>query len=164
VTELTQALIGDSAAAPPAHILEGVSNELAHQALEFAPHTIYEELWHITFWQQVTLDWINGIETEFPVNPSAGFPQAGDVEVEPWDQLRQRFFHGLQQAAAAASDESKHDRAVRCPSRPGNPVRIMSVREQLESLAAHNAYHLGRIVLLRQLFQAWPPPSGGFTW
>ena len=37
----------------------------------------------------------------------------------------------------------------------------MTVREQLESLAAHNAYHFGRIVLLRQLRQAWPPPSGG---
>jgi uncharacterized damage-inducible protein DinB len=164
MTELTQALIGDSAAAPPAHILEGLSDELAHQSLEFAPHTIYEELWHITFWQQVTLDWVNGIETEFPANPSAGFPQKGDVAVESWDQLRQRFFHGLEQAAAAANDESKQDRAVRCPSRPGNPVRIMSVREQLESLAAHNAYHFGRIVLLRQLSQAWPPPSGGFTW
>jgi hypothetical protein len=40
----------------------------------------------------------------------------------------------------------------------------MSVRDQLISLATHNAYHLGRIVLLRQLLQAWPPASGGFTW
>jgi hypothetical protein len=40
----------------------------------------------------------------------------------------------------------------------------MSVRDQLISLAAHNAYHLGRIVVLRQLQQAWPPVSGGFSW
>jgi hypothetical protein len=40
----------------------------------------------------------------------------------------------------------------------------MTVREQLESLAAHDAYHFGRIVLLRQLCGAWPPKSGGFTW
>ena len=32
----------------------------------------------------------------------------------------------------------------------------MAVRDQLISLAAHNAYHLGRIVVLRQLHQAWP--------
>ena len=164
MTELAQALIGDSAAAPPAHILEGVSSELAHRALQLAPHTIYEELWHITFWQQVTLDWVNGLETPFPDHPSAGFPGKGDAENEPWDQLRQRFFQGLEQAAALANDEHRQDRAVRCPSRPGNPVRIMSVREQVESLAAHNAYHFGRIVLLRQLNQAWPPPSGGFSW
>jgi hypothetical protein len=35
---------------------------------------------------------------------------------------------------------------------------------QLESLAADNAYHLARIVLLRQLCQARPQPSGDFTW
>jgi uncharacterized damage-inducible protein DinB len=164
VNELQQALIGDSAAAPPAHILEGVADDLAHQALQFAPRTIYEELWHITFWQQVTLDWVNDIETPFPAHPSAGFPQIGDAGAEPWDQLRQRFFRGLEQVAAVAGDETRLQQKVRCPSRPGNPVRIMTVREQLESLAAHNAYHFGRIVLLRQLSQAWPPPSGGFSW
>jgi len=40
----------------------------------------------------------------------------------------------------------------------------MSVRGQLISLAAHNAYHLGRIVVLRQLQRAWPPVSDGFSW
>ena len=164
MNELTQALIGDSAAAPPAHILEGVSDDLAHQTLQFAPHTIYEELWHITFWQQVTLDWVNGIETPFPVRPSDGFPNHKDAGLEQWDQLCRRFFRGNQQAAAVAADEERLEQSVRCPSRPGSPVRIMSVREQLVSLAAHNAYHFGRIVLLRQLYRAWPPPSGGFTW
>jgi hypothetical protein len=40
----------------------------------------------------------------------------------------------------------------------------MPVQEELISLAAHNAYHFGRIVLLRQLLETWPPPSGGFRW
>ncbi len=161
MNELEQTLIGDSAAAPPAHILEGIEVDLAHRVIQGAPHTIYQELWHIAFWQQVTLDWVNGVETPFPTHPSAGFP-AG--EREPWDQLCQRFFRDNQQAAALAGDEKRLEQSVRCPSRPGNPVRIMSVREQLESLAAHNAYHFGRIVLLRQLCEAWPPPSGGFSW
>jgi uncharacterized damage-inducible protein DinB len=164
MNELAQALIGDSAAAPPAHILEGIAEELAHRSLQFAPHTLYEELWHITFWQQVTLDWVSGIETPFPDDPVAGFPNKSDTALEPWSQLRQRFFDGLEKAAAAAANDKKQDQQVRCPSRPGKPVRTMTVREQLESLAAHNAYHFGRIVLLRQLYQAWPPPSGGFSW
>jgi uncharacterized damage-inducible protein DinB len=161
MNELEQTLIGDSAAAPPAHILEGIESELAQRVIGGAPHSIYQELWHIAFWQQVTLDWVNGVETPFPSSPSAGFPAD---EREPWDQVQQRFFAGNQQAAALVRDEKKLEQSVRCPSRPGNPVRIMSVREQLESLAAHNAYHFGRIVLLRQLCGAWPPPSGGFSW
>jgi uncharacterized damage-inducible protein DinB len=164
VNELEQAIIGDSAAAPPAHILEGVGSDLAHRLLDGAPRTIYQELWHITFWQQVSLDWVGGIETPFPRHPSDGFPKESDAVLEPWDELRQRFFRGNRQAAEAAADESKLEQAVRCPSRPGQAIRVMSVREQLESLAAHNAYHFGRIVLLRQLFRAWPPASGGFSW
>jgi uncharacterized damage-inducible protein DinB len=164
MNELEQVLAGDSAASPPAAILEGLDASLAHRAQAGAPRTIYEELWHITFWQQITLDWVNGTETPYPVHASAGFPAEDDVARESWDDLRQRFFRGNQQAAVIACDVSRHDVEVLCPSRPGMPVRTMTIREQLESLGAHNAYHFGRIVLLRQLAGAWPPPSGGFSW
>jgi uncharacterized damage-inducible protein DinB len=164
MSELEQVLIGDSAAAPPAVIVEGLASETAHRAIQGAPHTIYEELWHIAFWQQVTLDWVRGIETPVPDRASAGFPTQSDADRESWDQLRQRFFLGNHETAAVARDTNRLEVPVRCPSRPGMPVRIMSVRDQLESLGAHNAYHFGRIVLLRQLLGVWPPPSGGHTW
>ena len=164
MNELEQILVGDGYAAPPAHIIDALSDDLAHQKPLGAPHSIYEELWHICFWQQVTLDWIGDIETPFPASPADGFPTVEDMEREPWTGLCERFFHGAQQAAAAARDESRLHLSVRCPSRPGNPKRVMTVLEQLENMAAHNAYHLGRIVLLRQLLGAWPPRSGGFTW
>ncbi len=166
MNELAQALIAESYAAPPSHILEGLTDDLVHRKLPNVPHTIYAELWHLTFWQQITLDWIAGIETLYPNQPSDGFPPKSSSESsqEPWEQLRQRFLHGAERAAAAAQDTQRLDHPIRCPSRPGAPTRIMSVRDQLISLAAHNAYHLGRIVLLRQLLQAWPPASGGFTW
>lgn len=160
--ELERTIIGDSAAAPAAHILEGLSTELAHRKVPNAPHTIYEELWHLAFWQQVTLDWIGGKETPYPAKPSDGFPTG--TETETYDQLRQRFLDGTEKAAAAARDTTRLDQPIRCPSRPDEPTRIMSIRDQLISLAAHNSYHLARIVLLRQLNHAWPPASGGFTW
>jgi hypothetical protein len=164
MTELEQVLVGDSAHTPPANILESLSSDAAHRSIVGAPHTIYEELWHIAFWQQVTLDWVRGIETPLPGHASAGFPAQGDVDREDWDRLRQRFFATSQEAVAVAHDVCRLDVLVRCPSRPGLPVRVMSVRDQLESLGAHNAYHFGRIVLLRQLFGLWPPPSGGYSW
>ncbi len=164
MNELERALIGDSAAAPPAHILEGLATDIVYRDIAGAPHTIYQELWHLAFWQQITLDWIDGLETPFPAQPSSGFPAGTEAALESWDQLRQRFLEGAQRAAAITHDAKKLELMIRCPSRPGVPVRTMSVREQLESLAAHNSYHLGRIVLLRQLSQSWPPPSGGFTW
>lgn len=164
MNELERALVSDSAAAPPAHILEGIGDELAHKRVSGAPHTIYGELWHIIFWQRITLDWIRGIETPIPEHASLGFPSEADVRGKSWAQLCERFFDGNRQAGAAARDTAGLDKLVRCPSPQGNPTRTMSIREQLESLAAHNAYHFGRIVLLRQLNDAWPPKSGGFTW
>jgi uncharacterized damage-inducible protein DinB len=162
MSELAQALTGDSAAAPAAHIIEGLDEDLVHCIVPNAPHTIYEELWHLAFWQQITLDWIQGVETPFPAQPSDGFPSK--TNAESWQHLTQRFLQTAEQAAAAARDTARLDEPVRCPSRPGTPTRIMSVRDQLISLAAHNAYHLGRIVLLRQLQRVWPPASGGFSW
>jgi uncharacterized damage-inducible protein DinB len=164
MSELEQVLSGDGAAAPPAVILEGLDGGLAHLAVKGAPHTIYQELWHIAFWQQISLDWIGGTETPYPVHASAGFPSEADAARESWEQLTRRFFAGNNQAAEAARDTSRLEQSIRCPSRPELPVRIMTVREQLENLAAHNSYHFGRIVLLRQLSGAWPPARGGYSW
>jgi uncharacterized damage-inducible protein DinB len=164
MNELEQVLAGDSAHAAPAEILEGLPAGAAHATVAGAPRTIYEELWHIVFWQQITLDWVSGIETAYPVHASGGFPTAEDIAREDWDGLRRRFFETNEAAVAKAGNTNRLEIDVRCPSRPGQPTRIMTVREQLESLGAHNAYHFGRIVLLRQLLGSWPPPSGGFSW
>jgi len=74
MNELEQVLAGESAHSAPATILESLPGELAHRAVSGAPHTIYEELWHIVFWQQVTLDWILSIETPFPLARQTASP------------------------------------------------------------------------------------------
>ena len=162
--ELALCLNGDSAYTPPSHILENLTGELAHRRAPGAPHTIYAELWHAAFWQQITLDWVSGTETPCPETAALGFPSAEQTEAEPFPDLCRRFLEGAAQAAAIADEETLIEQPIRCPSPAGKPTRIMPVREQLESLAAHNGYHFGRIVLLRQIFGSWPPPSGGFTW
>jgi uncharacterized damage-inducible protein DinB len=164
MNELAQALTAESAHASPAHILEALPEELVHRPVPGAPHTIYQELWHLAFWQQMTLDWISGIETPYPSQPSDPFPTEVQTASEPWPKLCRRFLEGAEQAAAATQNPAYLTTTVRCPARPGHPLRLMTVQEQLISLAAHNAYHFGRIVLLRQLLGTWPPPSGGFRW
>jgi len=164
MTELERALTADSAFAPPAHILEGVSAELAHRTQPGAPHSIYAELWHIAYWLRISLDWANGIETPIPAHAAEGFPTPAQTAAEPWPTLCARFLRDLEDAAVLTRDPERLKQPVRCPSLPGVPTRVMTVEEQAISLCAHNAYHLGRIVLLRQMAGAWPPASGGFTW
>jgi uncharacterized damage-inducible protein DinB len=166
MNELAKSLIGNSAFAPPANILQALDAEAAlarpHAGI---PHSIYAEVWHMAFWQKISLDWVQGKPTAVPEHASGGFPQDDDISAshETWEQLRERFLSAAQNAAAIASDRDNLESRVACPTFD-DQHRTMTVREQLESLAAHNAYHLARIVLIRQLLGLWPPPSGGFTW
>ena len=162
--ELEKALTGDSAFAPPAHILEGLAQSHAQQRLDGAPHTIYEELWHLAFWQRLSLDWAYGVETPVPAHAADGFPTTAQADSEPWPDLCKRFLDEAAEAGRLTRDPKVLERKIQCPSPPGVATRTMTVHAQLESLAAHNAYHLGRIVLLRQMAGNWPPKSGGFTW
>jgi hypothetical protein len=164
MNELEEILSGDGYAARPAFVLEGLTAEQAHRSVDGAPRNLYQELWHIAFWQKISLDWMGGIETPYPTRAGEGFPSGAQAGREAWDALCRRFLRDNAQASALAQDQRVLAQLICCPSRPGHPVRIMTVREQLENLAAHNAYHLGRIVLLRQIIEAWPPPSGGYTW
>lgn len=161
MNELQRTLISNGVGAPPAHVLEGIDNAMAQRRSSGVPHSLYEEIWHLAFWQDLSLDWIAGKSTPYPEHASAGFPVS---TAEQWSTVRERFLRGAQQAAAIAGDVAQLEASVVCLSREPDPPRTMTVREQIEGVAAHNAYHLGRVVLLRQLFGAWPPPSGGDTW
>jgi uncharacterized damage-inducible protein DinB len=165
MNELALTFIGNSAHTPPLHILEALPEELAHRHVRGAPHTIYQELWHTTYWQQVMLDRVNGLGAPSPEHNAMSFPSAEQTRAESWSDLCRRFLAGVQEAATISDGLGgpNLDAVVLCPS-PENPSRSMTVREQLESFAGHNAYHLGRIVLLRQVLGSWPPPSGGLTW
>jgi len=162
--ELARTIVADSAFAPVKNILQTIPEHQAYAkptaGTGSAPHSIYDEVWHLAFWQEITLEWVQGKATPYPEHAALGFP--ADVS-EPWESVRERFLAGTQTAAAIANDTERLEVTVACP-RPNEPLRAMTVREQLESLAAHNGYHLGRVVLLRQLQGNWPPRDGGDTW
>lgn len=164
MNELQRVLIGDAAAAEPEQIVADVSEELAHRKPAGAPRSLYEELWHLAFWLELSLDWIGERPTAYPGSAVDGFPTVADMERESWKDLAARVLRELQRAAQVAGDASRLETPIQCPSVPGQPVRTMTVREQLENLGAHNAYHLGRMVLTRQMLGIWPPRGGGFTW
>lgn len=166
MNELQRILIADGVGAPPSHVLEGVDDQLAHRRIPGAPHTIYEEVWHLAFWMEISLDWVAGKLTPYPEHASEGFPATTTEPwaAIPWAALKDRFLSGLASAAAVAGNPAEMDAPIVCLSRVPDEQRSMPARDQVEGIATHNAYHLGRIVLLRQLLGSWPPPSGGDTW
>jgi hypothetical protein len=43
-------------------------------------------------------------------------------------------------------------------------MRPPGVPHSIFQLLAHTSYHIGQVVILRQLLGKWPPPSGGLPW
>lgn len=119
MSELAQALIADSYATAPSHIFEGLTDDLVYRTLPGVPHSIYGELWHIAFWQRITLHWIAGIDVPYPAKASDGFPPESSTELpqEPWGQLCHRFLHGA---------ERRHSRTGCHPPRSIRPLSLPS--------------------------------------
>jgi hypothetical protein len=127
-----------------ARLLSGLTLEQVSMRPPGVPHTIYEELWHTTKWQSIVVQcddraepaWIDG-ETDFP-SEAAG-------NEGTWKDLVTEFLAGSERAVELGRSSD---------ARPGGKLA-----DRLESLAVHNAYHLGKIAALRQAIRAWPPPG-----
>lgn len=108
----------------------------------------------MNFWQHLILSVIRSEPVVYPERAAEGWPDDNDtLTEEAWRDLLSRFLVDLEEAAVLAGSQ-------RLEEVSGDKT----VREHLESLAGHNAYHVGRMVLLRQLLGFWPPPSAEDTW
>ncbi|PNY81736.1 hypothetical protein CVO96_10425 [Deinococcus koreensis] len=78
------------------------------------------------------------------------FPEsAAPADQQDWDDLVSMFLTYSRQAVTRAKDE----RWLSSPE-PGYPHSTW--RDGLEFLAVHTAYHLGKVVCLRQIMKNWP--------
>ena len=132
-----------------ARLLSGLTVAQVSMRPPGLPHTIYEELWHTTKWQSIVVRcddpaaaaWIDGGQQ---------FPSEAAGNERMWEDLVTEFLAGSETAAALGRSPDALTKEVR----PG-----VTLADSLESLAVHNAYHLGKIVALRQVIDAWPPPG-----
>jgi uncharacterized damage-inducible protein DinB len=129
-----------------ARLLSGLTLEQVTQCPEGASHSIYEELWHLVGYQQSIIDPGN------PLGDPGGdlFPGAAPEHEQQWHDLVRVFLDGARAAAALGQMPETLAREVE----PG-----VTMADELYSVAVHNAYHLGKIVALRQRMGAWPPAS-----
>jgi len=129
-----------------AYLLSGLTLEQVTRRPEGASHSIYEELWHLVGYQQSIVDPAN------PLGDAAGdlFPSAPPETERQWHDLVRLFLDGARAAAALGQEPER----LAAELEPG-----LTLADELSSVAVHNAYHLGKIVALRQQIGAWPPRS-----
>jgi len=123
-----------------ARLLSGLTLEQVTLCPEGASHSIYEELWHVVAYQQCV------VEQGDP--DGERFPSKAPEHEHQWTDLVQRFLDGARAAAAFGQTPERLALEVE----PG-----LTMADELNSVAIHNAYHLGKIVALRQRIGAWPP-------
>ena len=135
----------------PAKALEALPTEVAERQLPGAPHSIAEIVAHMNFWQNWFLERAQGIPSPMAAHAAEGWPP---VAPGSWLALCAEFLAGLVQA-------EKLD-----PAQPVTPpfdfpsMAHYNTGDLVVHLAAHNAHHMGQVILLRQLMGAWPPPAG----
>jgi hypothetical protein len=126
-----------------AHLLSGLTFEHVTLRPDGASHSIYEELWHVVEYQQSVI----------APGSSAGdvYPSGAPEHEDQWHNLVRVFLDGARTAAALGQAPERLAAEVE----PG-----VTLADELTSVAVHNAYHLGKIVALRQRIGAWPPTGG----
>jgi uncharacterized damage-inducible protein DinB len=125
-----------------AHLLSGLTLEQVTLCPDGASHSIYEELWHVVGYQQSVI---------VPGEPAGDFyPSAAPEQEYQWHDLVRVFLQGARAAAALGYTPDRLALEVE----PG-----VTLADELNSVAVHNAYHLGKIVALRQRIGAWPPKA-----
>jgi hypothetical protein len=124
-----------------AQLLSGLTLEQVTLRPEGASHSIYDELWHLVGYQQ-------SIVAPGGPPPDDLYPTTAPEHEDQWHQLVKMFLTG----ARAAADLGQVPARLAAEVEPG-----VSLADELNGVAVHNAYHFGKIVALRQRIGAWPP-------
>jgi uncharacterized damage-inducible protein DinB len=151
---LSRALTGKDSHVETRIIFDGLDWKVAGMRPAGAPHSLFQLLNHITYWQEWVVRWFDGKKPRVPKHAQGGWPGGvGPATRREWDQAIRRFHSTLR-----ALDQ--HSRGKDLLLKKGK----MTGLEMLHLIASHGSYHGGQVALLRQLLAAWPPPSGGATW
>jgi hypothetical protein len=151
---LANALSGKGAHVATKNVFEGLDWELAAVRPEGAPHSAFQLLGHMTFWQDWVVKWLDGGNPPVPKHAAGSWPKdTAPASKQDWVRAVKAFRRGLEGL-------ERRSRKGDLLAKRGEHTRL----GMLHAIASHNSYHVGEVVVLRQMLGAWPPPSGGATW
>ncbi len=150
MAEIWSFLFHDGEFAPRSYILAGLTLPQVGTRPGGASHSIYEELWHTVDWQRIVLE-RNEVAIKHWEESVSFPPSPAPTDEAAWQELVDSFLAYSERAVELAKDEAW----LETEEGADNPG--FTWRNALEQLAVHNAYHMGKIVLLRQFLGCWKP-------
>lgn len=156
---LSHALDGLYAHVLPSRAVESLTVELASKKADGFPHTIFQLIEHLNYWQDIFLKDVYRTDFVKPGHASDGWmANEAPADENELKKCIEKFLLGIEDAKRCAKNIDENAREI------DRGDMVVDVYDVLHSLASHNSYHLGQVVMLRHIFGSWPPPSGGMTW
>lgn len=151
-----KALHGKGSHVDTATVFDGLDWQQAGEKPANCPHSVWETLSHMNYWQDFLLAVLRGEIRKAPEHAADSWPASpSPAGEEEWNAAVEHFLKGLETAGLEAEKELTE-------SGFGRKERTRA--DCLLSIILHNSYHAGQAVFARRGIGAWPPPSGGDTW
>jgi uncharacterized damage-inducible protein DinB len=144
-------LKGGGAHIPFDQVIANLPAELRAVKPDETPHTLWQLLEHMRIAQWDILEFSRNPQHVSPEWPSGYWPPSDSPpDQDAWEASVKAFRSDLHAMEKMVADPST-DLFGKIPQGDGQTI----LREAL-LVADHNAYHLGQMVLLRRLLDAWP--------
>lgn len=128
--------------------LVGITPAIAGKRLEGYPHTIWQLIKHINYWQNFVVQSLEGNAPKTPKTAQLSW----DFETTPDSQEDLDLEYAIFMDSIAKSKQLI------------GSLEGFEEWEHLRIMAAHISYHIGQIVLLRQVFGNWDSENLGLSW
>lgn len=154
---LCGALEGKRAHVSPERAFEGLNWRQSGLSVPQSPHTIWQLLKHLNYWQDRLISRIEGMKV-LPAKTSDdgwNFNSAPEDE-ETFNRELGKLLTGINYMTQTLLPQADELYGVKGDYPHGFGV--------IQTMASHISYHLGEVVLMRRMLGLWPPPSGGYTW
>jgi len=139
--------------------------ELAGRIAPGFPHSVAQLVFHISYWIEYELERIAGRKPPYPEHAALSWPSApAPASPAAWRAELARFEAALDGLAALTRSRPAALARPIDVTHPSYARNARSLEAVLWQTLAHNAYHLGQVVLVRQALGAWPPAGGADTW
>lgn len=136
----------------PLAAIRGLSAAEARKKPAPDVHSVWENLYHVVFWQNVVYEVAQGAEVDWKSLQGKDWPTPDKMDVDDeWEVLCKAFALALDQAEELVKNTPL--------TKPTPGWTDGTVAKAMLVLAQHNSYHIGQIVTARQLLGKWPPPK-----
>ncbi len=154
---LADALAGERAHVSVERAFEGLTWRQSGMEVANSPHTIWQLLKHLNYWQD---RWISRLEG-MKVLPSKTSDDGWEFDKAPSDEAVYKRELGKLLTGIRYINDTMLPQPDCLRKAMGDYPSGFNV---VQAMASHISYHLGEVVLLRRMLALWPPPSGGYTW